>query len=83
MKGLRVCENGVLAEPIDEILDLILQYNMVLCTGHIAPAESLSLVKRAREKGLKRIAPLMWNGLLRDSHETADGNDPHGRPSGA
>ena len=55
VKGLRVCENGVLAEPIDEILDLILQYNMVLCTGHIAPAESLSLVKRAREKGLKRI----------------------------
>lgn len=55
VKALRVCEEGVLADPIEEILDLALQYDMVLCTGHIAPAESLALVKRAREKGLKRI----------------------------
>ena len=28
---------------------------MVLCTGHIAPSESIALLKRAHEKGLKKM----------------------------
>ena len=55
VQGIRVWENGALAAPIEEILDLILQYDMVLCTGHLAPDESLALLRRAREKGLKKM----------------------------
>lgn len=53
--AIRVYENGQLAEPIEEILDLIQQYDMALCTGHIAPSESLPLLRRAHEKGLKKL----------------------------
>ena len=55
VKTIRVYENGALAKPIDEILDLIAEYDMVLCTGHIAPEESLALLRRAKEKGLKKL----------------------------
>ena len=53
--ALSVCKNGVLADTIDEILDIILEYDMILCTGHIAPDESLALFRRAKEKGLKKM----------------------------
>jgi len=43
-----VYENGAFDPAIEEILDLILEYDMVLCTGHIAPAETLALLKRYR-----------------------------------
>ena len=55
VKAIRVYDGEKLAEPVEEILDLILKYDMVLCTGHIAPAESIALLKRAQEKGLKKM----------------------------
>lgn len=55
VKAIRVYENGKLDPAIDKILDLILKFDMVLCTGHIAPEESLALLKRANEKGLKKL----------------------------
>lgn len=55
VQAIRVYDGVKLADPIEEILDLILQYNMVLCTGHIAPSESIALLKRAHEKGLKKM----------------------------
>lgn len=55
VKAIRVYENGALAEPVEEILDIVLELDMVLCTGHIAPEESLALLKRASEKGLKKL----------------------------
>lgn len=55
VKAIRVYENGKLAEPVDEILDLIEEYDMALCTGHIAPEESLALLRRAHKKGLKKL----------------------------
>ena len=53
--GIRVYENGAFAQPVEEILDLIKTYDMVLCTGHIAPEESLALLKLGQEKGLNKM----------------------------
>ncbi|MEY8339424.1 DUF6282 family protein [Lachnospiraceae bacterium 62-35] len=55
VKAIRVCENGVLAEEIEEILDIIQEYDMVLCSGHIGVEETLALFKRAYEKGLRKM----------------------------
>lgn len=55
VKAICVYDNGKLAEPIEEIIDIIIQYDMVLCTGHISPVESLALLARAQEKGLKKL----------------------------
>ena len=55
VQAIRVYDGVKLAEPVEEILDLILQYDMVLCTGHIAPLESTALLKRAQEKGIKKM----------------------------
>ena len=55
VQTIRVWENGVFNPHCEEILELILQYDMVLCTGHISPEESLHLLKFAKQKGLKKI----------------------------
>lgn len=55
VKALRVWENGQFAPEIDEILDIVAEHGMVLCTGHISPDESLALLKHAQEKGLKKL----------------------------
>lgn len=47
--------NGQLKPEIDEILELINKYNMILATGHLSPEESISLIKRAREKRIDKI----------------------------
>lgn len=38
-----------------QCLEVIAQYDMVLATGHISPAEMLPVVKAAREAGVRRI----------------------------
>lgn len=48
-------EDGKLKEEVDEILDLISQYNMILATGHLSPADSMDIIKRAVEKHVDRI----------------------------
>lgn len=55
VNAIRVYDNGKLTDPIEEIMDIILKYDMVLCTGHISPVESLALLARAQEKGLKKL----------------------------
>lgn len=55
VKAIRILEDGKLAQPIEEILDLIGEYDMVLCSGHISPEETLALFRRAKEKGLKKM----------------------------
>ena len=48
-------ETGAIRPVVDEILDLIIHFDAVLTTGHIAPEEALSLVRRAAEKGVRKI----------------------------
>ena len=48
-------EDGQLLPAVDEILDLVREYDLILCSGHIAPEETLALFKRAQEKGLRKL----------------------------
>ena len=53
--SIRVLRDGQLADGIEEILDIIRDKDMILCSGHIAPEETLALFTRAQEKGLRRL----------------------------
>lgn len=47
-------ENKLIPE-IDKILSLIKEYEMVLASGHISPAETFAMVEAARAKGISKI----------------------------
>ncbi len=47
--------DGRLLPVINDILDIIKNYRMVLATGHISVAESFALVDEARRQGLTKI----------------------------
>ena len=48
-------ETERLRETLDAILTLIAKHDAVLATGHLSPAESMELIKRARSAGVTRI----------------------------
>ncbi|MGH2365155.1 MAG: DUF6282 family protein [Chloroflexota bacterium] len=48
-------QDGAVVPALRQCLELIGKYDMVLATGHIAPAEMLPVVKLAREVGVRRI----------------------------
>ncbi|MFB6466384.1 DUF6282 family protein [Cytobacillus sp. Hz8] len=48
-------ENGGLRKEAIEVLDVIVQYNMILATGHLGKKESYALVKKAKDMGIKKI----------------------------
>jgi hypothetical protein len=50
-----ISKNGQLLPAVYEILKIVAKYDMALSTGHSSPAESLMLVKAAKEAGVKRI----------------------------
>ena len=53
--GLRVAVNGKLLPETEEVLKIIARENLSLATGHVAPEESLAVIKRAKELGVKNI----------------------------
>lgn len=48
-------EDGRIRPEVDEILDIIREFNMILATGHLSPSEGMQLIKRAVERGVKKI----------------------------
>ncbi len=46
---------GKLLPVVDEILDIVKSYQMVLATGHISGPETFALVEQAVKKGLSKI----------------------------
>ena len=55
-QGIRVLgAEGKLLPEVNEILDLVLRYDMLLGTGHISFPEALAVVEAAKAKGIKRI----------------------------
>ena len=50
-----VDDDGKLLSVVDEILDLIKEYNMIMATGHLSVTESMLLIKRAKQKGIDKI----------------------------
>lgn len=51
--GLTIVENGRLTTEASEVLDVAKSFNMLVCTGHVSPKESLTLIERARQRGLQ------------------------------
>lgn len=47
--------NGNVTPACRQCLDVIANHDMIMATGHIAPAEMLPVVKAAREAGVQRI----------------------------
>jgi hypothetical protein len=50
-----VTESGDLRPECDEVLNLVVRFDAVLATGHIAPEESLAVLRRARDLGVKQM----------------------------
>jgi hypothetical protein len=54
--GISVLDmNGKLLPVVDEILDIVKNYQMVLATGHISAPETFALVERAMKKRVSNI----------------------------
>jgi hypothetical protein len=55
-EGIEVTtEDGRLRPEVEEVLRLIKQHDMILCSGHVSPAEAISVFRRAREIGMERL----------------------------
>jgi len=54
-KAVKVYEKDKLLLAAEEILGIIADNNLVLCTGHLSPHESLLLIEDAKRLGVKKI----------------------------
>jgi len=52
---VRTSVNGQLVPQVKEVLALVAKHELTLATGHLAPEESLLLIREAREMGVERI----------------------------
>jgi len=50
-----VSKDGELLPDVLAVLDMIKEYDLVLATGHSAPAESMMLIREARKRGISKI----------------------------
>jgi hypothetical protein len=48
-------DDGELRPEILRIIDLVVEFNLALASGHLAPNETLAVVEAARERGARRI----------------------------
>ena len=53
--GVPVSKNGQLLPAVFDILKVVAKYDMALSTGHSSPAESLMIIKAAKDAGVTRI----------------------------
>jgi len=54
--GIRALDAGGRPVPeLDDVLDIIKEYDMILATGHFSTEEVLALIARAVEKGIRKI----------------------------
>jgi len=54
-QGVAVFDDGKPVPGLAEILRIIAERDLILKTGHIAPAESIELIRLAREAGVRKI----------------------------
>lgn len=54
-EGLFAAPGGKVLPETEAVLKIIARENLSLATGHIAPEESLAVIKRAKELGVKNI----------------------------
>ncbi|MGI9385367.1 MAG: DUF6282 family protein, partial [Methyloligellaceae bacterium] len=55
-EGITLMQDGKLKPEVEAVLKIIARENLVLHTGHATPEETLALIKRANELGVKNIA---------------------------
>ncbi|GIX47519.1 MAG: hypothetical protein KatS3mg131_1730 [Candidatus Tectimicrobiota bacterium] len=55
-EGIRVARDGKVLPETEEVLKVIARENLVLHTGHVSPEETLLVLRRAKELGVKRMA---------------------------
>lgn len=48
-------ERGELTQETLEVMRVIAEHDMILCTGHLSPREIFSVVRRASQMGVKRL----------------------------
>ncbi|MCL6443512.1 MAG: hypothetical protein K6T83_08660 [Alicyclobacillus sp.] len=54
--GIRILsDTGKLRAEVQDVIDIVVQNNGVLCTGHLSPLESLELIRAAKERGAQKI----------------------------
>jgi len=51
--GLVVAANGKVTPEMEEVLKIIARENLILATGHVSADEVVTVVKRAKELGVK------------------------------
>jgi hypothetical protein len=59
---VRVSRDGTLLPEVLEVLGLIAKHDLALATGHVTPAETLQMLRAAKDAGVKRMIvthPLM------------------------
>lgn len=54
-EGLKVAINGKVTPDTEAVLKIAARENLVIQTGHVSPEETLAVVKRGRELGVKHI----------------------------
>jgi len=54
-RAVPVSKDGALLPAVFEILKIAAKYDMTVSTGHSSPAESLMIIKAAKDAGVKRI----------------------------
>lgn len=72
--GISLLQDDKLKPEVGEILDLVQQYDLVLCTGHTGPQDGLALIREARKRGIKRMIgthPIGFYGGYNDA-QTAE-----------
>jgi hypothetical protein len=50
-----VSRDGKLLPEVLEVLDLVKEHDLTLATGHVTPAETLEILRAARERGITRL----------------------------
>lgn len=48
-------EDGNLLPEVEDILRLIKEYDLILCSGHVSPSDAIATFRRANELGIKRL----------------------------
>lgn len=52
---IRIVQNGLLIPAVFDVLDVIKQHDMVLCTGHISYEEGIELIRTGRQYGINKM----------------------------
>jgi hypothetical protein len=61
-------EHGGLLPAAQDVLTVIKEYDLTVCTGHISPTEGMALIRNAKERGIRKmmITHVNWGATRYD-----------------